>query len=210
MLLAAVVFDIAIHPSIPSIPSVRTLILYIFWNLWPTAFRFQFPKCILPKCIFPKCMFPKFIFFKVLFCKACASSKLCEFIIFYIPNAILYIHTWTFCFFFGLQNLLQYLRSQPIPLLVRLWGRERSKLIKVSRRLAALIGKMPWAAIKMIKRPAWQTQACLYETRNPLFSPNIHRFAQIYPLFDIWPDINFFTIFSPEAHFGRRGLQTPP
>ena len=28
---------------------------YIFWKLWPTAFRRWFTKRIFPKCIFPKC-----------------------------------------------------------------------------------------------------------------------------------------------------------
>ena len=32
---------------------------YIFWKLWPTAFRLRFPKCIFPKCTFLKCSFAK-------------------------------------------------------------------------------------------------------------------------------------------------------
>ena len=32
---------------------------HVFWKLWPTAFRLQFPKCNFPKCNFPNCNFPK-------------------------------------------------------------------------------------------------------------------------------------------------------
>ena len=29
---------------------IRDWYRYIFWKLWPTAFKLQFPKCIFPKC----------------------------------------------------------------------------------------------------------------------------------------------------------------
>ena len=52
---------------------------YIFWKLWPTAFRFHFPKGVFLNCIIVKCIFWT-IFFQSVFFEMYTAYKSSKFL----------------------------------------------------------------------------------------------------------------------------------